>query len=128
MTKEEILDETLAYYKENRPGFDYDSYECHYMAPDGCMCAVGRCLYDASLYQYVTGDVFHLDSYYGLESILKPEYLGHSIAFWSALQMLHDGPIVSYWDADLHDRDIHLSKIETKADSIRKAIHAGKYD
>lgn len=105
MTKEEIINETVEYYKDASKRGYYDSTRrCEYLTESGNMCAVGRCL--------IPGSVMMSNSSLGgkparqemqhcrvsakdvtnLEQILKPEYRGHSSHFWMLLQNLHDSP------------------------------------
>ena len=69
----------------------------------GAMCAVGRCLADPSDWgECSVGDMLSWDedddeySQYGLDHLLKPEYMGHTNDTWTCLQNLHDDS--DYWE------------------------------
>ena len=97
MTKLEILDETVEYYKNNPRSQQV------YLDTDGSMCAVGRCVINPEDFQNRSNRA----GLYGIVSLqrnglfsdkdLKEQYRGnHSIDFWSDLQQFHD---CSYhWD------------------------------
>jgi len=101
MTKEEIINETVEYYKDaSKRGYNAANMKCVYLAESGNMCAVGRCLIPGSLMESFSGGnrlaqsmrncgVSVLDVV-NLEEILKPEYRGHCRSFWAQLQYLHD--------------------------------------
>ena len=87
----QTLNETASAYTSktraaNRKG------NCYYFKNGKC-CAIGRCLAEPEKFAKWDCKVFGLPK---LESILKPEYRGYLIAFWEALQHLHDNPY--YWD------------------------------
>lgn len=96
-TTTEIIDETLAagYTLTNR-GIGFDGI-CRYIDPkNGVCCAVGRCCDAPSeswwgswahLRLSIDGEVLRPDQ---RETLLKPEYRGHSAFFWMDLQELHD--------------------------------------
>jgi len=92
----ETLDETVeAYTSETRAA--YEQGGCSYLTDDGRMCAIGRCMLspgDFMLFQSVRDIADSLDE--GIDSVLKPEYRGYPLAFWEALQDLHDTK--SNWD------------------------------
>lgn len=99
-TKREILIETVEYYgydvtrraTEKSPSLANELL-CVYQTEDGRQCAVGRCLMDpdqAAKYRMgVSNLVVELGE---IDSLLKPEYRGHSIVFWKDLQTFHDNP------------------------------------
>lgn len=106
MTKEEILDETIAFYSEDtkRRALKPDG-KCAYNTEDGRHCAVGRCLKPSLLEQGTkldgNGDgVYRLvqkqnnipigELITGMDNLLDDRYHGHSIAFWRELQEIHD--------------------------------------
>jgi hypothetical protein len=101
MTKEEIINETVEYYKdESKRGYNAANEQCEYLTESGNMCAVGRCLIPGSLMESFFGEPRLAQSMRNcglsvldvanLEEILKPEYRGHSRNFWAQLQILHD--------------------------------------
>ena len=97
---------------------NYNSGSCEYLVKEnGNMCAVGRCALDAAKLQEDFGgdDVFGIsgksaenenqgeydendETINHLDSLLKPEYRGHSLHFWSELQNFHDNS--SYWNKE----------------------------
>ena len=98
MTKEEIINETVEYYKDaSKRGYNDSNGRCEYLTESGNMCAVGRCLIPGSLMmsnsslgkkmQHCRVSAKEVTN---LEQILKPEYRGHSSHFWMLLQSLHD--------------------------------------
>lgn len=91
MTKVEIIEETANYYNLNNRAYNEKSMECSYLTDDGKMCAVGRCLVDASKFKDQRKSISALFSYDLLnESDLKEQYRGHSPMFWRHLQHFHD--------------------------------------
>lgn len=104
MTKEEIIKETIEYYSV--PGrrsvlISAGQESCCYMSPSGQMCAVGRCMKDddrVSISKMNNGlsaeDLFET---YG-NQILKDDYQGHNVDFWTELQALHDDK--KNWNTD----------------------------
>ena len=104
MTKEEIINETVEYYKDaSKRGYNAATEKCEYLTESGNMCAVGRCLIPGSLMVGFSGIPRDAQSMRNcglsvldvanLEEILKPEYRGHSRHFWMQLQNLHDSSI-----------------------------------
>lgn len=95
MTKLEILDETIEYYRTHQRAKDSDGL-CVYKNPKtGEMCAVGRCLIQPDCHEIRTaGDLINALG----DDIFKPDYRGHSTYFWFDLQQLHDYP--SHWMAN----------------------------
>lgn len=95
-TKPEIITETAENYNSKTVAHFYDDQgylRCKYLSPDGNMCAVGRCMTEEALQEYGdfvgSADDLHRKAV-GLDSILKPEYREHSVAFWMDLQVFHD--------------------------------------
>ena len=102
MTTEEIIDETIEFYKNNPRSIigkqaNYDA--CMYIS-EGTKCAVGRCLTKDTL-KKVEKNLTALNraSIRGLlnkininthDEIFKEEYRGHPYFFWVELQSLHD--------------------------------------
>lgn len=109
MTTKEIVKQVADTYTLNNRSIEIfcGGEECRYQTKDGNMCAVGMCMNEPSLEEFgtVIGDVYELDKMVknqrneqGLDYLLKEEYKGHPLAFWSALQSLHDN--WKYWDED----------------------------
>lgn len=94
MTKIEIINETIKYYRTNLRGIKANTLNsCQYLTEDGAMCAIGRCLINPQEAMDIgIGDVhdFYDESGENLDSMLKPEYIGHNYDFWSDLQSFHD--------------------------------------
>lgn len=87
----EIIDETVAYYKENPRGLNDSGVLCvYYNEKTKAMCAVGRCAIDPKkleAYSYSVDE--NIDKY------LKEEYREHDFRFWSDLQHFHDNSGIS---------------------------------
>ena len=99
MTKEEIINETVEYYKDaSKRGYNDVTGKCEYLTESGNMCAVGRCLIPGSVMESRSQNkevpqrnfIGAVTDVVNLEQILKPEYRGHSSHFWMLLQNLHD--------------------------------------
>lgn len=111
MTKEEIIKETIEWYsvpgrRSKESSFVTDAPACKYLSENGNMCAVGRVLIPESLQKVKElqntadlhtmaenfGDEIQVDHFYtySIDKLLKEEYRGHEIEFWSSLQNLHD--------------------------------------
>lgn len=90
MTKQEIIEETVEYYRNNPFGFNSDTRSCIYKGAEGQMCAVGRCLIDAEQFgeEPLNADMLNPDG--SLDELLKEQYKGHDIDFWTSLQVFHD--------------------------------------
>lgn len=89
MTKQEIIEETVEYYKNNPFGYNLNTGKCVYRGPEGQMCAVGRCLVHPELYG--NEDISaHSLLVHNTDNSLKEEYQGHQPEFWNRLQSFHD--------------------------------------
>ena len=96
MTKREIIEETLEYYSKNNRGLN-EHQDCVYLAENGDMCAVGRCLIDPTKIE--DGSIGMLfDNSLELDKLLKEPYRGYSLDFWKDLQDFHDSP--NYWEGN----------------------------
>lgn len=127
MTKEEIINETVEYYKDaSKRGYNAANEKCEYLTKSGNMCAVGRCLIPGSLMESFSGgnraaqsmrncglSVFDVVN---LEEILKPEYRGHSRNFWMQLQHLHDS---SDHFNDVTMNEVGLKRAKDLIESLR---------
>lgn len=92
----ETLEETIAAYTSDTRGVD-DDEECQYYA-NGRMCAVGRCMLRPQDFKEAgdAADLLKDHCFRTLDELLKPNYHGFPIQFWSVLQTFHDsGP---NWD------------------------------
>jgi hypothetical protein len=105
-SKAEIVVETLKFYNSNNRGYNAVDEHCTYLDKDsGNKCAVGRCILDSEIekvheyeQKYIkdtegSPSVTKLAGYFYFDSLLIPEYRGHSLQFWSDLQYLHDTAI-----------------------------------
>lgn len=92
ITNEELLDETIEYYKTH-PRAMNENGTCQYLTNEGNMCAIGRCLtkkgfQDVNIIDnkgYVVNGSLNLKT---LRPLLKSKY--KKITFWEDLQYLHD--------------------------------------
>ena len=122
MTIKEIVMQVADTYTLNTRSTEIisDTDECRYQTKDGNMCAVGMCMSEPSLHEFGSfiGSVRELHyttmnqrNEQGLDYLLKEEYKGHPIEFWSELQGLHD--IEDLWDENglNHSGKIQASKI-----------------
>jgi hypothetical protein len=121
MTKEEIIRETVEYYKDaSKRGYDEVKEACMYLTEGGNMCAVGRCLIPGSMMEVkrpfiplkmveMEGCQASVMNIENLEEILKPEYRGHSIKFWIRLQNLHDS-YEFYTDGTMNEQGLEHAK------------------
>lgn len=133
MTQADIVDETVRDYEGHPERFSFtDSTKegkegkqvCTYIGPNGTHCAVGSKLNETTLdairASFGGSSTLNTDSVLGLtasltggsnvDTILKPEYKGMVLAFWTNLQNLHDdymtllpgydGPSDGYWNID----------------------------
>lgn len=93
MTKIEIIEETVEYYKVNPFGYDpnrdgISEGGCVYYGPNAEVCAVGRCLINPEHFKNSFCGVAGLHS--NFNNIVKEQYTGHDIYFWVDLQFFHD--------------------------------------
>jgi len=96
MKKLEIIDETAEFYMEDVSRRAMNSTGgCNYVTQDGRCCAVGRCMLDPPKPDSDAAKKYASD-FDDLDSLLKPEYRGHSIQFWGQLQDWHDSS--AYWN------------------------------
>lgn len=135
-TKAEIVVETLNFYNKNNRGYNAEKNECtYYDESTGNKCAVGRCILDSKLENILdfeknndlNSSVKKLDEVFkGLDSLLKPEYRGHDVHFWSYLQCIHDNSY--YWNEDGVDYSSCIDKVhdffgEEVADAVSEAFN-----
>ena len=97
--KKTVILETIEAYADptNRAMYPHNAGEnegtCQYRTLEGKMCAVGRCMTEDALEEYgkcsrsIDGLAFGAG---GVDNLLREEYHGHSVEFWSRLQELHD--------------------------------------
>jgi hypothetical protein len=102
MTKEEIIDETVAYYSEDISRRSKELGVCAYNGTHGLQtthCAIGRCMQQHYKDQGVKLknnyecdiDCFLTDlGLNNIDLILEEKYHGHDLQFWIQLQRLHD--------------------------------------
>ena len=105
MNVKEIIQETVDYILENGRAYDEKLDSCVYLTDEGLMCAVGRCLNNPDIYKESTEAVPGLCKYGLIEvdSLLKPQYHGHSVEFWRDLQDFHDNDNNCDYEADRCD-------------------------
>lgn len=143
LTKLEIIEETYRFYNADtskraakpRQGSDSRTV-CEYLNSDGNKCAFGRVMTDEAIEQFgnhggpvsdliderfddehedmiCTNDLDSERQYY-IDQIVKPQYQGHSVEFWSDLQTFHDTDL--FWDEDgltIHGHT-HLQELKTR--------------
>lgn len=103
MTAEQIVRETIEYYAADpsrRASYidEKKLYRCKYKAPNGNMCAVGRCMMDPKEnWDGIAEDISGPD-YEDIDDILKEEYRGHDTEMWIDIQNWHDTP--ENWSED----------------------------
>lgn len=119
MTKEQLLDETVEYYKTNPRAATKNS--CYYQTPDGHMCAIGRLLKNpAEIEKKFAG--WGVDTISGLKKHLKPEYkhfvVGDNHPFLTKLQTLHDHR--GHWKPNLRGGYYLTEEGEQFCQSIRR--------
>lgn len=87
-----ILDETVQYYSEDIKRRAVSANRgCHYITPDGRMCAVGRCLSNPTEVQNSEISGEWAEKVLTEVGVLKPKYKqAKSLGFWRDLQNLHD--------------------------------------
>jgi hypothetical protein len=115
LTKQEILDETVEYYRTHPRGLNTDG-ECVYCAgsgadPEAPRCAVGRCMKPEALdiWGGWKGNASSLDEKLWLagggtlDNILLPQHRGHRNTFWCDLQILHDSGAMILHDSGASD-------------------------
>lgn len=97
-TKVEIIDETVAFYGADPKGRRSmnKSGTCLYIGFHNTHCAFARCCTDEGLESLARLEFNLVSDFRDIDGIVKPEYAGHSKAFWREIQMLHDNDI--YWD------------------------------
>lgn len=103
-SKAEIVVETLRYYNLKNRGYNAEDEHCTYLDKStGNKCAVGRCILDSELEKVTAYEEEHIKECGGspgtnslvtqftdFDSLLIPEYRGHSEEFWADLQYIHD--------------------------------------
>lgn len=109
LTKVQIINQTVKFYSADPSRRSVDKLGvCSFNGHNGkeeTHCAVGRCLLNKYKRQGVTmpandSTADGLASVYGYESLdelLLKKYRGHSLDFWSDLQLLHDKK--EYWNS-----------------------------
>ena len=104
LTKLEIIAETYEAYKDpkNR-GFNGQS--CQYITHNNKNCAVGRCMTDEYIkylqreckeentISQLINNSFDTNMIINDSKMLKEQYLGHELSFWTKLQKWHDSDV-----------------------------------
>jgi len=109
MTKQEIIEETVEYYKNNPFGYNSAGSKCVYYGSNEQMCAVGRCMINPKLYGDKDLSAFTLLEE-NSDNILKEEYRGHSSDFWNHLQAFHDDCARKYFNLENYQNFWSLKK------------------
>lgn len=95
----EILNDTVGYYSADVSRRALSKDGCMYINPQGCKCAVGRYMVNPSTDMLGSVEEIHFEheeEVIDIDSLLHPEYMGHDIDFWEAIQDLHDTG--SFWN------------------------------
>lgn len=113
LTKKDIILETIEYYEDNPVGYDNDKGSCCYYSKDGNICAVGRCMVnpeevEGNFFTTCINDISYEEN---IDSLLKKEYRGHDVGFWSDLQQFHDEIIRDYKNKILSE-DLYILEQE----------------
>lgn len=92
LTAEQIIDETVEFYRNNPRAFDTENHSCVYLDQDGNKCAHSRCI-DPE--QVNLEQIHHFTCAQDLikkhdDNIHLEKYRGHSPEFWGKIQDLHD--------------------------------------
>ena len=96
-----VLAETIDAYTVDTRAVDGTATSCYYLTPDRTrQCAVGRCFNSVGVRKYhsykravlsLHDEILNRTEYKtGLDDILKPQYQGLPMSFWSNIQTLHD--------------------------------------
>lgn len=98
MTKFEIIDETVEFYKNNPRSLDefnihgIKTGNCVYLSNEGNKCGFSRCCTDEGV--KILHEKFDINDGTGVQEdflqFLKPEYQGHNLDFWKDIQSIHD--------------------------------------
>lgn len=131
MTKLEILDETVKYYKTHKRGLSDEGF-CVNITNRGSMCAVGRCV-DKELISKLKGlediAVGSLSLELGKDTTdecLQPQYRGHREEFWEDLQDLHDRGI--HWSKNKSGGQVLTMQGDKAVELIKSKIRDGLYE
>ena len=103
VTKREIVREILETYSDPKARALYKGElggTCQYENGEGKRCGVGRFMTDEAieLHGKSAKTIESLSFRYGLNSLLKKEYQGYPLSFWTHIQKLHDTD--EYWSED----------------------------
>lgn len=130
LTKRQIVDETVEYYKADPlrlakgppPGVEIGGsfVGCNYITDDGRKCAVGRCMIDPQEWPSTVTEQWKTPE--ELDKELEERYRGHSLAFWKSVQALHD---FANWESEksiqqyVDEIDCKMSKAEIVEETIQ---------
>jgi hypothetical protein len=92
-SKHDIIIETVEYYQKNKRGMlETPMLQCVYYDEEGDItCAIGRCMKNPKTFETIYSAVNHLfKDESELDEVLKEEYKGHDLKFWTSLQIFHD--------------------------------------
>jgi len=131
MTKYEILDETIKYYKTHKRGITKDG-SCVNLTNMGSMCAVGRCVDKDLISKLKNAEDIAVNSLYSelgmqtTDECLQPQYRGHREEFWEDLQDLHDRSI--HWHKNKSGGQILTMPGDKAVELIKSKIRDGLYE
>jgi len=119
MTKEEIINDTIAYYNEDpsRRATLGNSTNCVYRTKEGKNCAFGRYMKDKYLQLPICNDILMIDELIqdieeveNINDLLVEKVHGHSNSkFWLSVQNLHDEPY--HWNENGYTKEL-VSKVK----------------
>ncbi len=103
VSQQDIVLEVLEEYSNSAKRSLYKNQlngTCQYLSDADKKCAVGRFMTDKALALHGKSSkrIEVLSLRYGLNELLKKEYQGHPVSFWSKLQRLHDED--GFWSED----------------------------
>ncbi len=92
MTKQQIILETVEFYKNNPRSMGKNN-SCLYLGPNGEKCAFSRCCTQKSITNILVKEndtplAFMRDI--NVDDILLKKYQGHDKSFWHEVQAIHD--------------------------------------
>lgn len=96
VTPKELIEETANYYNLSNRGYDEEEYSCRYLALNGNMCAVGRCILEDKIEdfneRFGVKPISSIIEDYGnvFVSYVDPKYSDISKELWAELQVFHD--------------------------------------
>ena len=100
VSKREIIEKIVEVYSDDKNRSVYKQCRegtCQYRSDDGKVCAVGLFMKPEALDQHgsSTKKIAVLSMRHGLDNLIKEEYQGYNVSFWTKVQSLHDKE--EYW-------------------------------